>query len=338
MKNSCTRRLLGLALVAASLLVQNAAALINIDTVYVGDIGNAGNGAVNYGYSIGKYEVTISQYTAFLNAVAVTDTYGLYSTAMGTDLNIRGIGRSGSSGSYTYSVIGSGNRPVTYVSWFDSARFANWLHNGQPSGIQAAGTTETGAYTLNGALSGIINRNPDAIYGLPSYAEWNKAAYYQPAAQGGDTDNYWLYATQSNAQPNSRNGSATDPNSANYFRDDIVNSGNLNRGYAVSQSSSYNPNQNYLTDVGAFSLADSFYETFDQNGNVREWTDGIIFGQQRQVFGGSWKSIRIELGAQAPLPTYEGSDTGFRVVLVPEPSTLAFCGAALLGLMVRRKS
>ena len=27
-------------------------------------------------------------------------------------------------------------------------RFANWLHNGQPTGSQGPGTTETGAYAI----------------------------------------------------------------------------------------------------------------------------------------------------------------------------------------------
>ncbi len=60
-------------------------ATISIDTVFVGDAGNAndpltGNayGGVDYGYHIGTYEVTNSQYTAFLNATATTDTHGLY--------------------------------------------------------------------------------------------------------------------------------------------------------------------------------------------------------------------------------------------------------------------
>ena len=37
-------------------------------------------GSVGYNYNIGKYEVTAGQYTEFLNAVARTDTYGLYNT------------------------------------------------------------------------------------------------------------------------------------------------------------------------------------------------------------------------------------------------------------------
>jgi hypothetical protein len=105
------------------LICAGAARAITIDTVPVGDMGNAndpatGNlyGGVGYGYSVGKYEVTVGQYTAFLNAVAATDTYGLYNTSMATDLNIAGISRTGVSGSYSYSEIGSANHPVTYVS------------------------------------------------------------------------------------------------------------------------------------------------------------------------------------------------------------------------------
>src|SRR5205085_10833590 len=124
------------------------------------------------GYLMGKYEVTLNQYAAFLNNVAKTDTYGLYNSQMSAPPPTRGIARSGVSGSYTYSVIGTGNRPVVYVSWFDAARFVNWLHNGQPTGLQNAATTETGAYALNGATSGVgFTRSASAQYWLPSAQE-----------------------------------------------------------------------------------------------------------------------------------------------------------------------
>ena len=105
-----------------------------------------------------------------------------------TDLFFRGIARSGSSGSYSYSVIGSsGNFPITYVSWGDAARFANWLQNGQPTGAQGPGTTETGSYTLNGATSNTalnaITRNSSAKFVLPNENEWYKAAYHSPSGR-----------------------------------------------------------------------------------------------------------------------------------------------------------
>jgi sulfatase modifying factor 1 len=159
----------------------------------VSDVGNpndtaTGLGGINYAYNIGKYEVTVGQYAAFLNAVAAADPYGLYNTSMATNLNIAGIARSGSIGSYAYSVIGPSNHPVTYVSWGDAARFANWINNGQPIGSEGNSTTEDGAYTLNGATSSGelmgITRNAGAKWFIPTENEWYKAAYFQPAPQG----------------------------------------------------------------------------------------------------------------------------------------------------------
>jgi len=143
---------------------------ISYEMVTVSSPRNADNGSVAYSYQIGKYEVTIGQYAAFLNAVAMTDTYRLYNERMATDLNVAGISQAGSSGSYTYSVIDtdysstrptttSANRPITYVSWFDAARFANWMANGQPTGEQSSTTTENGVYDLTGPWVGRTSGN-----------------------------------------------------------------------------------------------------------------------------------------------------------------------------------
>ncbi len=320
-------KLLTITLIAAGQLAQTASALIIVETVRVGDAGNAADtnyfnqgafGAVGYDYFIGQYEVTLDQYTAFLNAVGATDTYGLYHLGMGTNTSIRGISRSGVSGSFSYSVIGSGNRPVTYVSWYDAARFVNWLHNGQPSGLQAAGTTETGAYSLTGN-TGLIPRNTNWMYGLPSQDEWYKAAYYQPAAQGGDTDSYWFYPAQSNATPNSRNGSGSDSNSANFYQNDSITNG-YNGGFAVNNATTL-PVGSVLTDAGAFNVADSFYGTFDQGGNVWEWNNAVVFGAGRGKRGGSWASFESNLSASdlaGNAPTEENQVLGFRVAMRAE--------------------
>jgi len=102
----------GVAVLLGSLTVP-ARAQVTMDMVTVGNAGNAndpatGNvyGSVAYSYQIGKYDVTIGQYTDFLNAVAATDTYSLYNASMATYLNAAGIAQNGSSGSYTYSMIG----------------------------------------------------------------------------------------------------------------------------------------------------------------------------------------------------------------------------------------
>ena len=166
-----------------------ASAEVMIDTVTVGNPGNPGElsgeslpggygpdricGAVNYVYEIGKYEVTAGQYTEFLNAVARTDTYGLYNSDMwpAASAGCR-IERTGVTGNYTYSVDPLwADRPVNYVSLGDAVRFANWLHNGRPTGAQDLSTTEYGAYLLNGITSDVellaVAREHRATWVLP---------------------------------------------------------------------------------------------------------------------------------------------------------------------------
>src|SRR5262245_54093706 len=90
-----------------------SASAITVATAPIGDGGNATDtdtrnlyAGVNTAYNIGKYEVTVGEYTAFLNAVAGTDTYNLYNISMQNDANIAGISRS-CSPNCTYSVMGS---------------------------------------------------------------------------------------------------------------------------------------------------------------------------------------------------------------------------------------
>ena len=327
---------------ALGMMATTGLAQVTIPTVTVGDVSNpedsTGYGGVSYVYNIAVTEVNLFQYTAFLNAVAATDTYNLYNTNMGTNANIAGITRSGSSGSYTYAVSGSGNRPVTYVSWFDAARFANWVANGQPTGAQGNATTENGAYTLNGATSGVgftknaINPNTSSTttWWIPSENEWYKAAYYDPGA-GGPSDDYWLYATRSDSAPGNEIGAGA--NQANYRAGD----------YATTPgNNTYSSSQNYLTDGGAFSSSGSYYGTFDQGGNVWEWNDAVIAGSSRGLRGGSWGNYDGALQSSVRgygTPTDEYNYVGFRVASVPEPSTavLMLLGGGAWLLWKRRK-
>ena len=307
-------------------LITPAFATVNIGYVTVGNGGNAndttGYGAVVDTYQIAQNETTISQYAEFLNVKAQTDTYGLYSTSMGSDLNIAGITRSGVSGSYSYSVVaGSGNRPISYVSWFDAARFTNWLGNGQGSG-----STETGAYTLSGATSGIFTKNVGATVWIPSESEWYKAAYYDPNKGGAGVGGYWQQANQSNTMAGNTIGVA---NSANFYDGDYVGSG----------SASF-PTGNALTDVGAYGLnSDSAYGTNDQAGNVFEWNDAVI-GSSRGLRGGAWYAASDGLPASyrndVP-PAYQGSFIGFRVASVPEPSAVVLTVLSVSACLTRRR-
>ena len=295
-------------LAVTAALVTSASAIVTIDYITVGNAGNAADestpyrfGAVGYEYKIGKYEVTIAQYGEFLNAKAATDSYGLYNPGMSS----YGIAQYGDPGSFSYTVIsGYENRPVTYVSWYDAARFANWMNNGQ-----GASSTETGAYTLNGATSGIILSNPDAIIRIPTEHEWYKAAYYNP-----NTTAYSLFANGSSAGI-----SSTQANFDPYWHTE-------DRVHYVGDT----------TDVGSYSSTPSAYGTYDQGGNVTEWNDGEN-GLGRGVRGGSWDDPQFILASNYSLysiPDWDVQILGFRLamVAVPEPSTsiLTFIGVSLL--------
>jgi sulfatase modifying factor 1 len=293
----------GLAVLASVSLVSSASAVVNIAYVPVGNAGNAGDnitgrGSVAYNFQIAKNETTIGQYCEFLNAAAKSDPYALYNTAMASVVTIAGIARSGSAGSYTYSVIpGTANKPINYVSWFNAARFCNWLHNGQGSG-----STETGAYPLNGAMSVICNKNAGATTWIPTQNEWYKAAYYDPTKGG--TGGYWQYPTQSDALGGNTIGV---PNSANYYDGDYVGSG-----------SSDFPTSMALTDVGAYGAnSESFYGTNDQGGNVWEWNDGL-YVLARGFRGGCFGNHPAELSYLERTfrdedPSVGGAGLGFRV-------------------------
>jgi sulfatase modifying factor 1 len=326
--------------VVSGLAVPNAHA-VTIDWVTVGDPGNTadtnGYGAVADVFQIGKYEVTIQQYADFLNAKAQSDPYSLWKQDMNGNLNIAGISRAGTSGTYTYSVkapTGStptganspGNRPIAQMDWFSAARFANWMQNGQGSG-----DTETGAYTLNGATSGTFPaRNPGAQIFIPTEDQWYKAAFYKG---GGTNAGYWDYATQSDTAPSNVLGSGA--NRANYALSSI---------YTVTQSG-YTQNQNYLTNIGAFNTNPSAYGTFDQSGNITELTDGTAAaGATRYLRGGSWNSttsstLSVTYREAYNNPATHSAGIGFRLATVPEPSTcvLALAGIACGGYSLSRR-
>lgn len=310
-----------------ALLTLPASAVVTIDYVTVGDAGNAADpltgslyGAVAYDYKIAKNETTIAQYAEFLNAVAKTDSYGLYSASMTTSY-INGISQSGSSGSFIYSVNpGSANKPITFVSWFDAARFCNWLQNGQQTGVGAALTAETGAYTLNGATAGIITKNVGATVWIPTEDEWYKAAYYDPTKNSG-AGGYWLRATQSNSMSSNTIGVA---GAANYDDGDYV-------GYPGMA----------LTDAGAYGAnSDSYYGTNDQSGNVLEWNDAVINSTNRGFRGGAWNGNESDLRSQYRNfnhPSSQAFNIGFRLATIPEPSSLVLSLLASGALVIRRR-
>jgi formylglycine-generating enzyme required for sulfatase activity len=274
---------------------------VPIPFVLITNAGNApdpatGKGSIPYNFRMGKYEVNNNQYCAFLNAVAADDPNGLYDTNMTFDVH-GGILRHGNPGEYDYSVKpGMGHQPVVWVEFPEALRFCNWLHNGQPSGPQDETTTEDGAYTMNPETvwGNTIRRNPGARFWIPSDDEWYKAAYHQPAENGGDSTSYWTYPTRSNEVPFPEEPPGFDSNSANA----CCTTGRM------------------ATDVGAYVNSGSFYGTFDQAGNVEEWTEEIVYVTNRRLRGGSWsynETYSKKTDFEFDTPDYEADGIGFRV-------------------------
>jgi sulfatase modifying factor 1 len=297
------------------------------DWVTVGDPGNEADttgspnpaGAVADSFQIMKFEFTNQQYADFLNSVAATDTYSLYSTNMGS--NVRGgITRSGSSGSYTYAAKSNmGDKPVNLVSWWDAARVSNWLMNGGTS----SSSTETGAYTLSGSTSGNAPAvNPGATFYIPTENHWYKAAYYKG---GGTNAGYWDYATQSDTAATAVTADATGIGSA----------GSTGNFANFDGAADWNGQNGHVTAVGTNGGA-SYYGAFDMSGNLYEWNDlDGTAGSSRGARGGNWRDSAVYLSSSASFTISLGAenyDLGFRLaspVAVPEPTT---CVMALAGL------
>jgi formylglycine-generating enzyme required for sulfatase activity len=314
-------------------LVANSSFAVTIDLVPVGNPGNAPDtrynsisvGSVANAYQIGKYEVTAGQYTEFLNAVADADPNGLYNTDMGDPIGSLGanIQRTNSSPNFSYSVAADwANRPVNYVSFWDAARFANWLHNNQPTGAQGPGTTEDGAYHDVGNQT-LFGRNADAKFFIPTEDEWYKSAYHDKTA--GLAATYFDYPTGTNAVPGNDITETT-------------NAGN-NANYYISNNAIGSPY--YRTLFGEFELSESPYDTFDQGGNLWEWNETKVTSSSRGLRGGSFDNDSSLLHASYRSlngPTNEGSEVvGFRVASIPEPSTLLLGALAGMGLLWRRR-
>ena len=123
-------------------------------------------------FAISKYEITFEQYDEYCDDTGVSKS------------SDRGWGR--------------GTRPVIYVTWYDAAKFCNWLSgkDGLTPAYSISGTTVSWDDTANG-------------WRLPTEAEW------EYAARGGNASKGYLYAGSDNADEvgwySSNSGRSTHP-------------------------------------------------------------------------------------------------------------------------------
>lgn len=266
---------------------------INIPFVDIGNAGNSaddtGYGAVAYPYRISKHEVSEAMIAAYNAAgggpLITTDNRGP-------------------------------DKPATFVSWNDAARFVNWLNtsHGRPPAYKFTSGADNANIVLwapsDGSAYNAANRfrNPNAIYFLPSENEWYKAAYYDPNANGG-SGRYWDYATGSDTAPTAVAG-GTVPGTA-VFR----------------QSSISNPAD--ITNAGGLSR----YGTMAQAGNVSEWLESAFdsgnnsASEPRGIRDGFWFWLPNDLQSsyRAPnSPDVRSGIQGFRVASVVRENALVF--------------
>jgi formylglycine-generating enzyme len=204
------------------------------------------------------------------------------------------------------------NMPATSISWFESARFINWLNitSGYSPAYKFVNSPQNADQVFVLWEAGDIGYNPNnpfrntlSHYFLPSADEWYKAAYFNP-----NSGTYSRFA----------NSMAVPPVA--------VSSSNIANTAVYDQQSS---------DAGPaevlFAGGPSAFGTIGQGGNVNEWheterdlTNDTPFAA-RLVRGGAWYSHSLEMSTSrystlGPLGNYY--HTGFRVASVPEPNSL----------------
>ncbi len=276
-----------------------------IPFVTIGDPGNAADttgapnpaGRVDYTYRIGQFEVP-EEAIRKANAASV-----LAGTPLGLTLDERGP-----------------QKPATGLSWFEAARFVNWLNEDQGHApaynFDTSGEFQLWTIADPGFNPGNPFRNSLARYVLPSVDEWYKAAYYDP-----DLDVYWDYPTGSDDPPTPV-ASGTDPGTAVWNQID---------GPADVQLAG-----------GA-----SPYGTVAQGGNVLEWQEGPASGvltslpnpDVRGIRGEDWGLVTspnaLSPSVIADRPSTRESVIGFRVLAIPEPRTLTISLFLVLALQMR---
>jgi hypothetical protein len=175
-------------------------------------------GGVGHNYMIGELETTVAQYVTFLNTVDPSgkNPLKLWVNNMSPTVwpKYGSIRRNlGASYGHHYSVAFPewANKPVGFVDFIGTARFANSLSNGtvlsrttSTSGgftiytykVRLSPDTQTGMYNLNNPATG---RTSASGFVIPSQDEWIKAAYFDP--RGGGKYSYWEYPTGPSRAP-----------------------------------------------------------------------------------------------------------------------------------------
>ncbi|MEI6688130.1 MAG: hypothetical protein WCN97_02075 [Thermoleophilia bacterium] len=174
-------------------------------------------GNVPYTFNIGETEVTVAQWTTFLNTVDPMglNRHHLWAAPNGSKVwplygSINRTAKALPGRHYSVASAAWAQKPFNFADFTRSARFINSLQNGKTlstktstvttvSGatlktttytVRLSKQTETGMYTMSDRSA---TRNLDSGFAVTSQDEWMKAAYFDP--KGGGQSSYWDYPT-----------------------------------------------------------------------------------------------------------------------------------------------
>jgi sulfatase modifying factor 1 len=232
--------------------------------------------------------------------------------------------KANSEGNLGISYNWNGAQPAGGIGWFEAAKFVNWLNTYK--GFQPAYKTDPnhwsgfGVWTSGetGYDSANLFRNSEAKFFLPSADEWYKAAFSSPSG------NWYDYTTGSNSPPISVvSGTATGT--------EVYGLGPYAEPAEITQAGGLSP-----------------WGTMAQGGNIWEITESSFDGtnndieEQRIKFGSSYVDDNVVHMSSAgqyidSSIVMESRNVGFRIAMVPEPSSLSLLLAGGAVLMAGRR-
>lgn len=313
----------------------------------IGNVGNApytssnpadfrinGRGRVDYAFRASRLEITTAQWVEFLNAFASIPGVPLDNSGP-QYWGGRPSGIDPTTGRTIWHVSAlipnAAQLPVSAVSWYDAARYCNWLTNSKQANLAALRTgsydTTTWGGNPDGTLTDAPHRTPGAMFFMSTLDEWLKASHYDPNRSAPGQGGYWQYKNRSDSP-----GVPGPPGT-----------GTTSAGYQPGGDDSLA----WFIPLGAYADQQSAYGLWDTSGGAQEWLeDFAVPTQPRERYAaGTWAGIGpggldydLARVLDGGIPWGRYYERGFRMYSsVPTPGSMSVVIAAgLVGLQRRR--
>ncbi|MBX3353499.1 MAG: SUMF1/EgtB/PvdO family nonheme iron enzyme [Phycisphaeraceae bacterium] len=289
-------------------------------------------GAVNHEYRIMTREVTNGEFLEFARAIApYIDAIGSSGGTIGGDGLL--VQRVGNGYSFSIQPGRTADEPIR-TTFYAAAMYANWLHNGKGSTIEAF---QDGAYDAETFRRfpgqpipvGQASRNADARFWIPSMDEWVKAGHYDPdrfgeGDSGGESGGggWWDFPDSSDTQliPG---------------RPEL--GGQTNAGSPTEWPSG----QERPHEVGLYPDTQSPWGLLDVSGGASEWTESLLGGGNARLAKGTDTRYGGDLFADELVWFGHGSPVQFGGIrlaaVIPAPSGGGIVLVACAVTLTRRR-